>query len=902
LPSDTPARAALGDHPLAQALRAAFGRHRDAVLQAPTGAGKSTLVPLALLQQPWVDGRKILMLEPRRLAARAVAARMASLLGERVGETVGYRMRLDTRVSRATRIEVLTEGVLTRLLQDDPALEQVACLVFDEYHERSLAADLGLALALDARRELGSLFRVLIMSATLDGERAAALLGDAEVVSVPGRAFPVELRYLGRGPPLLPAAPGSGAGNAGAAGRDSAALTRLVTAAVRQAMLESAGDVLVFLPGAGEIRRVDQALRDGGLPANATPWLLFGEMSAAAQDAVLAPAAAGSRKLVLATNIAETSLTIPGVTAVVDTGLARRSQFDPATGMSRLELTRISRAASEQRAGRAGRVAPGICYRLWSEGAHAGLAADTTPEILEADLAPLALELARWGVADATRLQWLNPPPAPALQQARDLLTRLDALDANGRLTATGRDMARLPVHPRLAHMLLLARDLDALELAAQLAALLSERDLLRPGAPRGERGERDPDVRSRLELLNGADGGHLEPGDRGLIERVQRGARALRDAVRALGGTAPGQDRPQPPLSPMRPLSQLPPGHRTVALPAGALLALAYPDRIAQRREGGGGRYLLANGRGAAFVGSVSLAREEFIVALQLDDREREARIDLAAPLDRALLEQLFAAQIVTEARFGWDARAGAVLARRVRRLDALLLEDTMLPAADDERTIAAMIDGIRLGGIESLPWDVDSRALQARMQFVGTLERPGLARPELADWPVSDDAALMASLEQWLAPYLAGVTRREHLARLPLAEALRARLGPAQQRALEALAPRELTVPSGSRVRIDYVDANAPCISVRLQEVFGLAATPRIADGAIAVTLKLLSPAQRPVQITRDLAGFWRSSYLAVRKDMRGRYPRHHWPDDPLQAPPSRGAKRRPDKAPRK
>jgi ATP-dependent helicase HrpB len=822
------------------------------------------------------------MLEPRRLAARAVAARMASLLGERVGETVGYRMRLDTRVSRATRIEVLTEGVLTRLLQDDPALEQVACLVFDEYHERSLAADLGLALALDARRELGGLFRVLIMSATLDGERAAALLGDAEVVSVPGRAFPVELRYLGRGPPLLPAAPGSGAGNAGAVGRDSAALTRLVTAAVRQAMLESAGDVLVFLPGAGEIRRVDQALRDGGLPANVRPWLLFGEMSAAAQDAVLAPAAAGSRKLVLATNIAETSLTIPGVTAVVDTGLARRSQFDPSTGMSRLELTRISRAASEQRAGRAGRVAPGICYRLWSEGAHAGLAADTTPEILEADLAPLALELARWGVADAARLQWLNPPPAPALQQARDLLTRLDALDANGRLTATGRDMARLPVHPRLAHMLLLARDLDALELATQLAALLSERDLLRPGAPRGERSERDPDVRSRLELLHGAGGGHLEPGDRGLIERVQRGARVLRDAV--------------------RPLSQLPPGQRTVALPAGALLALAYPDRIGQRREGGGGRYLLANGRGAAFVGSVSLAREEFIVALQLDDREREARIDLAAPLDRALLERLFAPQIVTEARFGWDARAGAVLARRVRRLDALLLEDTMLPAGDDERAIAAMIEGIRLGGIESLPWDADSRALQARMQFVGTLEGPGLARPELADWPASDDATLMASLEQWLAPYLAGVTRLEHLARLPLAEALRSRLGAAQQRALEALAPRELTVPSGSRVRIDYVDANAPCISVRLQEVFGLAATPRIADGAIAVTLKLLSPAQRPVQITRDLAGFWRSSYLAVRKDMRGRYPRHHWPDDPLQAPPSRGAKRRPDKAPRK
>jgi ATP-dependent helicase HrpB len=831
-----------------------------------------------------VDGRKILMLEPRRLAARAVAARMASLLGERVGETVGYRMRLDTRVSRTTRIEVVTEGVLTRLLQDDPALEQVACVLFDEYHERSLAADLGLALALDARRELGASFRVLIMSATLDGERAAALLGDAEVVSVPGRAFPVELRYLGRGPPLLPQAQtASGGGGSGGAWHDAAALLRLVAAAARQALLESAGDVLVFLPGAGEIRRVEAALREGGLPAEVTLWPLYGEMAAAAQDAVLAPAVAGGRKLVLATNIAETSLTIPGVTAVVDAGLARRSQFDPATGMSRLDIARISRAASEQRAGRAGRVAPGICYRLWSEGAHASLAAQTTPEILEADLAPLALELARWGAADAMRLQWLDAPPAPALQQARDLLTRLDALDGNGRLTATGHDMARLPVHPRLAHMLLAARGLDAptLELATQIAALLSERDLLRPGALRGERGERDPDIGSRLELLHGAAGGHRESVDRGLVERVQRGARSLQDAVRGLAGTAPGRGQP---------------------LSAGALLALAYPDRIGQRREGGGGRYLLANGRGAAFVGSVSLAREEFIVALQLDDREREARIDLAAPLDRALLEQLFAAHIVTEERFGWDARAGAVLARRVRRLDALLLEDTLLPAADDERAVAAMIDGIRHSGIEALPWDADSRALQARMQFVRSLEPHSQARRELADWPASDDATLMATLEQWLAPYLAGTTRRDQLARLPLAEALRGRLGVAQQRALEALAPRELTVPSGSRVRIDYEDANAPCIAVRLQEVFGLAATPRIADGEIAVTLKLLSPAQRPVQITRDLAGFWRSSYLEVRKDMRGRYPRHHWPDDPLQAPPSRGAKRRPEKAPRK
>jgi ATP-dependent helicase HrpB len=859
------------EHPLAVALRAAFGRHRDAVLQAPTGAGKSTLVPLALLQEQFVGQRKILMLEPRRLAARAVAARMASLLGERVGDTVGYRMRLDTRISRATRIEVVTEGVLTRLLQEDPALEQVACLIFDEYHERSLAADLGLALALDARRELGASYRVLVMSATLDGERVATLLGDAEVVSVPGRAFAVELRYLGRALPLLPAAPGSSGARVSAA----QSLERAVGSAVHRALDESAGDVLVFLPGAGEIRRVETCLLASGLPAGVKLMPLYGDMSAAAQDAVLAPAATGSRKVVLATNIAETSLTIPGVTAVVDSGLVRRSQFDPATGMSRLALARISRAASEQRAGRAGRVAPGICYRLWGEGAHASLAAATTPEILEADLAPLALELARWGADDAAHLQWLDAPPASSLQQARDLLARLDALNAQGRLTALGRDMSRLPVHPRLAHMLLAARSLDALELAAQLAALLSERDLLRSGAARAQH---DPDIRSRLELVRGEL--RAEGGDRHLLERLQRGTRALESAVRALPGAQRASGKPAPPL-------QL----------AGALLALAYPDRIGQRREGSEGRYLLANGRGAAFAGTVSLAREEFIVAVELDDREREARIDLAAPLTRALLEQLFEAHIVIEERFGWEMRSGAVLARRVRRLDALVLEDAPQAAADDQRAVAAMLEGVRQCGIEALPWNAETRGLQARLELVRSLQRR-----DLGAWPASDDAALMASLGQWLAPYLSGITRRDHLARIPLADALRGRLSAAQQRPLETLAPRELVVPSGSHIRIDYVDANAPCISVRLQEIFGLMETPRIADGAIPVTFKLLSPAQRPVQITRDLAGFWRSSYIEVRKDMRGRYPKHHWPDNPLEATPTRGAKRRPGKGPSK
>jgi len=844
------ASAAAREHPLALALGEGLARHRDAVLQAPTGAGKSTIVPLALLDQEFLAGRRILMLEPRRLAARAVAARMASLCGESVGQTIGYRMRLDTRVSRATRIEVVTEGVLTRMLQDDPALEGVGCVIFDEFHERSLQADLGLALSLDARRQLGGSFRLIIMSATLEGERVVRLLGDAALVQVPGRAFPVAMHYLGRGAPLLP---GSGADS----GRDAQRLAVAVGRAVQRALGDAPGDVLVFLPGVGEIRRAEAALAQAALSASVRVLSLYGQMSGAAQDAVLAPSAAGTRKVVLATNIAETSLTIPGVTAVIDGGLVRRSRFDPVTGMSRLDLERISRAASEQRCGRAGRVAPGICYRLWSEGAQLSLAANTSPEILEADLAPLALELVRWGADDASSLEWLDAPPVPMLQQARALLARLGALDEQGRLTALGQEMSRLPVHPRLAAMLLAARDLGTVPLAARLAAVLSERELLRGDAA----GFGDPDLGARLEAA-----------DRAAHERVQRSARALEATLQVL----PHRRASAPRAS----------GGRE---PVGVLLALAFPDRIGQRREGTQGRYLLANGRGAAFMHASSLARASFIVAAALDDREREARIDLAAQLPREELEQLFAAQITTQESFGWDAREGAVLWRRVRRLEALVLEDQTRPPPDGPQSIAAMLAGLRELGLDALPWDRDTRTLQARMQFVHSL-----ARAELADWPVSDDAALLAAVDQWLGPWLAGITRREHLQRLPLAEALMARLSPAQRRMLETLAPREFVVPTGSHIRIDYLDDNAPCVAVRLQEVFGLDATPRIGGGSVPVTFKLLSPAQRPVQITRDLGGFWRSSYAAVRKDMRGRYPKHAWPENPLEATPTRGAAR--------
>ncbi|MGH8252537.1 MAG: ATP-dependent helicase HrpB [Steroidobacteraceae bacterium] len=835
------------DSPLAQALRATLATHRDAVLQAPPGAGKSTLVPLALLDEPWMRDRKILLLEPRRVAARAIARRMASLRGETVGATVGYRMRLDTRVSRDTRVEVITEGVLTRMLQIDPELSGVGCVIFDEFHERSLQADLGLALCLDARAALESSFRVLVMSATLDGARVAALLGSGPIVDVPGRQFHVDIVYAGRGAPLLPGAADSP--------------ERLVAQVVRRALSESDGDLLVFLPGAGEIRRVQSLLADlAGARLLLLP--LYGDLDAAEQDAVLNPAAAGVRRIVLSTNIAETSVTIPGVTVVVDAGLSRRSRFDPVTGMSRLEVTRISRAAADQRAGRAGRTAPGRCYRLWSEGSHVSLAAFTPAEITEADLSPLALELAQWGNGDASQLAWLDVPPAPMLSQARELLQRLDALDHAGAITPLGRAMAELPLHPRLAHMLLAAKSRDALPLAAELAALLSERDVLRQSG-----GQRDPDVRTRLEMLRGDTGARQV--ERHVRQRMQDNAAQF---VRRAGGT----DRPRA-------------SGAAVATP-GMLLATAFPDRIGKRRAEGSGRYLLANGRGAAFPAATGLAAQEYIVAVELDDRDREARIDLAAPLEAAELEALYGAQLIVDEQVEWDTRAGAVQAQRRRRFGALVVEQKPLQSVPQELAAAAMLEGVRQLGLDALPWDDATRNLQSRLEFVRLLPQA-----PYGPWPASDDASLLHDLDQWLPAWLVGVSRREQLTRVPLADALLGRLSGAQRRALDELAPRDMLVPSGSRIRIDYTGDGAPAIAVRLQEVFGLTATPRIGGGAVPVSFRLLSPAQRPVQITRDLAGFWKTSYAEVRKEMRGRYPKHNWPEDPFSAPPTRGARRR-------
>ena len=843
-------------------LRQALATHTSAVLQAPPGAGKSTVVPLILRDEPWLRGKRLIMLEPRRLAARAVAQRMAQTLGESVGRTVGYRMRLDTKVSAATRIEVVTEGVLTRMLQDDAGLEGVGAIIFDEFHERSLQADLGLALTLDARTNLAPQLRLLVMSATLDGAAVARLLGDAPVITAEGRLYPVATRYAGKGLPLLPP---TGA----AVSRPQDSPERLVMQLIQRALREEHGDVLVFLPGAREIRRVQAGL---AATEGVRVLPLFGDLTAEQQDAALAPVA-GARKVVLATNIAETSLTIPGVRVVVDSGLARRARFDPVTGMSRLATERISRASADQRQGRAGRLEAGVCYRAWSEGAQPSLAAFTAPEILDADLAPLALELASWGTRDARELCWLDEPPPAMLASARDLLIRLGALEAAGSITAHGRELARVAVHPRLAHMLLRARELGELPLAANLAALLSERDLLRGGA-----GARDADVRARLEVMHGE--GSPAGVDRGALQRSRQLAR---DLVRRLEPPARGGSR----AADARQRDAATAGN------AGLLLAFAYPDRIGRRRDAGDGRFTLANGRGAQFVGPQGLARQELIVAVDLDDSERDARILLAAPLERRELTAHFAERIRRLEIVEWNSREQAVIARQRLMLDAIVLEDKPLAPVPADAARAAMLAGVAELGIGTLPWDRDSRDLQARIEFVRTAI--GDSAGAKAAWPAVSDEALTQTMQTWLAPWLDGITRREHLTRVPLAEILRALLTSEQRRDLDAWAPTHLGMPSGSRIRVDYLDAGAPSVSVRLQEVFGLAATPRLGSGRVPVVFKLLSPAQHPVQVTRDLGSFWRGAYRDVRKDLRGRYPKHYWPEDPLQAEPVRGARRK-------
>ena len=819
LPHNLPIRDAL------PALLAALMRGPNAVLQAPPGAGKTTGVPLALLGQAWLGTAKIVMLEPRRLAARAAARRMAELLGEPVGETVGYRVRLETRVSRRTRIEVVTDGVFTRMIQDAPDLDGIGAVLFDEFHERRLETDLGLALSLDAQSGLRPELRLIAMSATLDAGPVAALMGDAPVITSEGRAFPVEICHLAAPAPHR--------------------LAEAVADAVDQAM-EHPGGLLVFLPGGGEIRRVQRLLAARRLGPDIDLLPLYGDLDPGAQDKALSPSPPGRRKIVLATSIAETSLTIDGVRQVIDAGLARGQRYDPRTGMMRLETGKVSQAGAAQRAGRAGRVEPGIAWRLWPEAQHKALAPRAEPEIAIADLAPLALELAQWGLADTGALRLLDPPNPAAFATARRLLADLGAFDADGRMTGHGRRMAALGLAPRLAHMVLTAADQGNGVLAAAIAAALGERDIV----------GRDADLRSRLELIE-------RPAGNDAARRAREIARRLARQI----------DLPWGPVDPAG---------------AGAVLALAYPDRIAKRRAETG-RFRLSGGQGAYLPEQDPLAGADFLAIADLDGQAPDARIWLAAPLTQAELELTLGDRIRTDDEVVFEPATRSVQARRRRRLGALVLGDAPLAKPKPEAVTAALIDGIRQTGLSVLPWTAAAETLRQRVGFAARLDGPA------GRWPALDDASLAGTLADWLAPALDGKRSLADLATVDLLSLLRNRLEWNQQQALDRLAPTHVTVPSGSQIAIDYQADDTPILAVKLQEMFGLAETPAIAGGRVRLKLHLLSPARRPIQVTSDLGGFWAGSYKAVRADLRGRYPRHPWPENPLEALPTARVKPR-------
>lgn len=804
-------------------LTASLRARSNAVLVAPPGAGKTTRVPLALLDEPWVAGRKLILLEPRRLAARAAADRMARTLGEEVGETIGLRVRLGSKISRKTRIEVVTEGVFARMILDDPALDGIAAVLFDEFHERSLDADLGLALAIDVQSGLRDDLRLLVMSATLDGARVSRLLGDAAVIESEGRAFPVETRYLGRDP--------------------NRRIDEQVADAVTRALRADSGSILVFLPGQGEIRRVDLLLRDRVRDPLVDLAPLYGALDRAEQDLAVGPIAAGRRKVVLATSIAETSLTIEGVRVVIDSGLARIPVYEPDIGLTRLETVRVSRAAADQRLGRAGRTEPGICYRLWEEAGTGALEPFARPEILSADLAPLLLDCAAWGVTDPTTLAFLDPPPAPAVKEARALLRQLHGLDPDGRITETGRRLRELPLPPRLARMVLSAGEIGQEREAADLAAILVERGL----------GGDSVDLTERVDRF-----------------RRERSKRA-EDMRRMADGWARSSRIAKPTLGSMS---------------VGALLTLAYPDRIAKAR-GKPGEFLMANGRGGSVEPHDRLAKEPYLAVAEIAGGAASARILAAAPITADAIETALGEDIIRRDEITFDRQAKALRARAVRRYGALSLNERPLPVPATEEAARALANGIASIGLDQLPW---SRALSQWRERVVFLRNA-----EGAEWPDLSDEALATSVEDWLAPHLVGRSGLNDIAPDLLSEALRGLLPWNLQRRLDAEAPTHVEVPTGSQIPVDYGSTEGPVLAVRVQELFGLDKHPSLAGGRVPLILHLLSPAQRPIQITRDLPGFWRGSWAAVRADMRGQYPKHPWPEDPIAAPPTRRAKPR-------
>nr|WP_319385776.1 ATP-dependent helicase HrpB [uncultured Roseibium sp.] len=793
----------------------------NAVLVAEPGAGKTTRVPLALLDAPWRQDGKILVLEPRRLAARAAARRMAGELGERPGDTVGYRVRMETKVSSRTRIEVITEGVFTRLILDDPELTGIAAILFDEFHERSLDGDLGLALALDVQAALREDLRLLPMSATLDAASVSELLGNAPVLESKGRSFPVETHYLGRDA--------------------KARIEPQIVRAIHQALHNETGSLLVFLPGQGEIRRVADLLA-GKVPAHCTVAPLYGGLDARAQDEAIRPAESGTCKIVLASAIAQTSLTIEGIRVVIDSGLARVPRYEPQTGLTRLETVRVSRASANQRRGRAGRTEPGVCYRLWDEAQTAALAAAESPEILEADLTGLVLDLAAWGTLEPGSLAFADPPPAAAWKEAKSLLVDLHATDAAGHLTREGKALSKLPLHPRLAHMVIEGIGQQLGYTAALVALCLSE-----PGL-----GGRDPDLRARLRALR-----H----DKG--QRAKDGRALATRWLKQAGGN----------------------GTDTDIESAGLLLALAYPDRVAQAR-GQTGRFRLANGRGAELEPEHALAGERFLVVADIQGKAANGRIQLCAPISKEEIEALFAGDIVEEDDVQLTPD-GALKAQRVTRYKAVELQTAAIKSASPQAVEKALVKEIRRRGIARLPWSKEQNRLRKRVAY---------ARDNgAADLPELGDPHLLKTLEDWLQPYLSGLTAIGAVDAGVLGNALAGLLPYDASARLDTLAPSHFSAPTGSKVPIDYGAAAGPTLSIRVQELFGLTEHPSVCDGKLPLILELLSPAQRPIQVTKDLPGFWAGSWADVKADMKGRYPKHPWPDDPTEAEATRRAKPR-------
>jgi ATP-dependent helicase HrpB len=821
-------------------LRAALAAHSSAVLVAPPGAGKTTRAPLALLNEPWTEDKRLILLEPRRLAARAAAARMAATLGEKVGETIGLRVRLTSLVSKRTRIEVVTEGVFTRMILDDPALGGVAAVLFDEFHERSLDADLGLAFALDAQQGLREDLRLLVMSATLDGARVRALLGDAPLIESKGRAFPVATRYVGR--------------NSGARIENEVARVTL------DALASESGSILVFLPGQGEIRRVAETLEERIKRPDVDIAPLYGALDSRAQNLAITPAPAGRRKIVLATSIAETSLTIEGVRVVIDTGLMRVPVYEPDVGLTRLETARVSRANADQRRGRAGRTEPGICYRLWEEAANGGLQPYAEPEILSADLSGFALDCALWGAADPSKLCFLDPPPRAAMKEAHALLTAIGAVDGDARITEEGRAIASLALPPRLARMVVDAAREDEARTASEIAVVLTERGL----------GGVSVDLALRLEAFR--------------RDRSQR-ADDARHLARALAARADAAlIRPSATFSPREKGALPSPPGRGVG-GEGALLASAFPDRIAIAR-GRRGEFLMASGRAAALEAHDPLAGEPYLAIGEIAGRAASARILTAAALTLEDIESIAGASIETVEELTFDRASASLRARRRRRLGALILAEQTLAVPQNEDAALALSRGVLSLGLARLPWTKSLKQRRDRVMFLAQAE--GEAWPDLSDEALATDPG-------WLAPFLTGKTRLDEIGADDLASALDAALPWDLARRLVEEAPTHFRAPTGTAAPIDYEAEGGPAIALRVQELFGLNEHPALAGGRIPLTLHLLSPAHRPIQITRDLPGFWRGSWAAVRSDLRGRYPRHFWPEDPAAAQPTARAKPR-------